>query len=83
MFGSIAVKQIVRFLRAHAHPSAKTLPANVVDPMVLWAGEDKRVAFREGRLVAYADAAAYDRAAAAPDAAWTDRGKRRVFHAAS
>ena len=82
----IAVKQIVRFLEAHAHPTvARTdgkpaLPQNVTDQMLLWAGEDKRVTFGEGELLTFGDDGAFD--AAAIGASWSDRRTRRVFRTA-
>ncbi|EGB11379.1 hypothetical protein AURANDRAFT_52511 [Aureococcus anophagefferens] len=82
----IRVPQIVKFLRAHAHPAMKAsgVPQNVTDQMALWAGEGNRVAFTDGVLVALDSDALYD---AALDAArdldarvhWKSARKRCLF----
>ena len=47
--------QILKFLETHAHPltakNASPIPPNVRDQIILWAGEDQRVAFRQGWLL--------------------------------
>jgi len=60
----IRVPQMVNFLEAHAHPRCRgrALPDNVRDQMVLWSGEDQRVAFSPGCLIACRTPAAFDRA---------------------
>ncbi|KAH8095968.1 hypothetical protein JL720_3305 [Aureococcus anophagefferens] len=82
----IRVPQIVKFVRAHAHPAMKAsgVPQNVTDQMALWAGEGNRVAFTDGVLVALDSDALYD---AALDAArdldarvhWKSARKRCLF----
>ncbi|KAJ8605903.1 hypothetical protein CTAYLR_004196 [Chrysophaeum taylorii] len=47
----IAIDQIFRFLQAHKKVE-KPLPANVLDQMRLWAGEDNRVKYAHGSLIA-------------------------------
>mmetsp|Transcript_858 Transcript_858/g.2610 ORF Transcript_858/g.2610 Transcript_858/m.2610 type:complete len:589 (+) Transcript_858:405-2171(+) len=84
----IRVPQLVSFLEAHAHPlaraSGRPLPPNVVDQMVLWAGEDKRVSFRPGVLVSFASDRAFDAATAAAHKQrcglhWKSRARRALF----
>jgi len=80
----IRVAQIVVFLETHAHPltAAKPspIPPNVRDQIMLWAGEDQRVAFRQGWLLECRTDGGYDAALKACGAVWwRSRAKRRLF----
>jgi hypothetical protein len=56
------------------------IPPNVRDQIMLWAGEDQRVAFRQGWLLECRTDGGYDAALKACGAVWwRSRAKRRLF----
>ena len=80
----IRVAQILKFLETHAHPltakNASPIPPNVRDQIILWAGEDQRVAFRQGWLLECRTDDGFDAAVkAAKVVHWRHRGRRRLF----
>ena len=76
--------QILKFLETHAHPltakNASPIPPNVRDQIILWAGEDQRVAFRQGWLLeCRTDDGFHAAVKAAKTVHWRSVGRRRLF----